>query len=82
MKSEKKEVIIKHCPFCGNYPIVRKAKIDEVPEWAGTEIERWVVVECSNEYCLMHPKICFPDKHFAINEWNTRRRKRKIEVEE
>lgn len=66
------KVLLKPCPFCGNPATVREALQKERPEWSGSYGEWWIV-ECSNEYCLMHPKISFPDKHGAVAVWNTRR---------
>ena len=72
MKNGTKQVIVKPCPFCGNPATVREASQEERPKWSGTYGEWWIV-ECSNEYCLIYPKISFPNKREAVSEWNIRR---------
>ena len=69
-------IVIKPCPFCGNPATVREALQEERPKFAGSYGERWEwwIVECGNEYCLMHPKILFTNKKGAVSEWNTRRK--------
>ena len=65
-----KRIVVKPCPFCGNPATVREALQEERPKWS----RKWWIVECSNRYCLMHPKISFSDKRIAVSEWNTRKR--------
>ena len=77
MKNGTKQVIVKPCPFCGNPATVREASQEERPKWSGTYGEWWIV-ECSNEYCLIHPNILFPNKREAVSEWNIRRRANSI----
>lgn len=74
-KKENKEavaVVVKPCPFCGNPAVVREATEKERPDWTGL-LTSWVV-ECENNYCLMHPKIVCLDKRMAVEEWNRRKK--------
>lgn len=54
---------LKPCPFCGEYPIIRKLGYDE--EW---------VIECTNPKCAIRPETLssFDEPEKAIAAWNER----------
>lgn len=67
-----KEVIIKPCPFCGNPAQLRGARLDERPDWY--KKGDWHVIECSDEYCAIHPKMIAGTREELVSSWNIRRR--------
>ena len=71
-----KWIRLKPCPFCGNPARIRKSKKEENPNWYKNGV--FYVVECSSEYCIMHPKRIATYLCDAIADWNTRRRANKL----
>lgn len=72
-----KTVILKPCPFCGNPGKLRECESNERPVWAGTYGEWWMI-ECSSEYCGVHPKVSAGEKETVITSWNCRKRANKL----
>lgn len=78
---------LKPCPFCGNPAEIVPC---DPPEWH--ILAKHVVIRCSSEFCMMHDhgmvmlRACVEDYcntlKSSIAEWNTRKRRRKVQYED
>lgn len=55
----KRKNTLKTCPWCGQYPEIKRHK------------DGWLI-SCENMDCLVQPFVCFKSKHNALFAWNDR----------